>query len=197
MTALEIALARVASHVRTAGFGFALVGGLAISVRAEPRMTRDSDLAVTVADDSEAERLIQTLSGGGYRVTALVEQEFTGRLATVRLVNDADGGLVSDLLFASSGIEPEIVSGAEELDVTPGLRLPVASVGHLIATKLLARDDRLRPIDADDLRALSIEATDDDWRTAAEAVRLIHERGYHRDRDLRAALISLRESGAY
>ena len=37
--------------------------------------------------------------------------------------------------------------------------MPVASTGHLIAMKLLARDDRRRPADYDDLRSLAEVAT--------------------------------------
>ena len=36
---------------RPAGVGFALVGGLAVSARTEPRFTRDLDFAIAVADD--------------------------------------------------------------------------------------------------------------------------------------------------
>ena len=39
-----------------------MVGGLAISVRAEVRFTRDVDIVVLVADDSEAESLTFLLS---------------------------------------------------------------------------------------------------------------------------------------
>ena len=67
--------------------------------------------------------------------------------------------LVLDLLFASCGFENEIVEGADTIVVLPGLSLPIASVGHLMAMKLLARDDRHRPTDADDLRALRAVAT--------------------------------------
>ncbi len=37
------------------GLRWALIGGLAVAVRAEPRFTRDVDLAVAVADDRELE----------------------------------------------------------------------------------------------------------------------------------------------
>jgi hypothetical protein len=63
------------------------------------------------------------------------------------------GGVV-DLLFASSGIEPEIAAAADALDVVPGLAVPTARMGHLIALKVLARDDRTRPQDRVDLPAL-------------------------------------------
>jgi hypothetical protein len=43
------------------GFEWALVGGLAVSARAEPRFTRDVDLAVSVVADRQAEALIREL----------------------------------------------------------------------------------------------------------------------------------------
>jgi hypothetical protein len=71
--------------------------------------------------------------------------------------------MIVDLLFASCGIEPEIAEGAETLEVLPKLLLPVASTGHLIAMKLLSRDDDTRPNDRADLMALAAKADDADW----------------------------------
>ena len=197
MNPLAKSLGRIAGDLEQRGQRFAVVGGLAVSARAEPRLTRDADLVVAAADDASVERLIRDLRAGGYQTDLLVEQEATGRIATVRLTHPLDGGLVVDLLFASSGIEDEIVAHAEELQLTAELALPVASAGHLIATKLLARDDRHRPADADDLRALAEVADDRDWALAQQAVALIAERGYSRGRDLETALQELRSSGAY
>jgi hypothetical protein len=39
-------------------------------------------------------------------------------------------------------------------EIVPGLSQPSATTGHLIAPKLLARDDQTRPQDFMDLRAL-------------------------------------------
>lgn len=58
----------------------------------------------------------------------------------------------------------------------------LAVSGHLIALKLLARDDRLRPQDFDDLKALLREASPEDVGQAREALQLIIERGYNRGR---------------
>ena len=60
--------------------------------------------------------------------------------------------------------------------------MPIATTGHLIALKLLARDDRLRPQDFDDLKALLREASLEDIGQAREALQLIIERGYNRGR---------------
>lgn len=188
MIGLEANLRRVAADLEALDHGFALVGGLAVSTRAEPRFTRDADLAVAVRDDAESERLVHELSQRGFRVIAAVEQEATGRLATARLDPGSADGAVTDLLFASCGVEPEIVAAADHLAVLTDLVLPVASVGHLIAMKVLSRDDRRRPLDADDLRALRQIATEHDWQVAEAAVELIDARGYGRGRDLRAGL---------
>lgn len=198
MNALERSLQTIVGHLRHLDRRFALVGGLAVSARAEPRLTRDADLAVAARDDRDAEALVLDLRSVGYEVAASVEPETTGRLATVRLVpRDHEDRLVTDLLFASSGVEPEIVAAAGEIEVVAGVTVPVATIGHLIAMKLLARDDRQRPTDADDLAALAAVAREDDWSEATTAVRLIGERGFARDRDLVTALEQLRRDGAY
>lgn len=104
---------------------------------------------------------------------------------------DSTGEVVVDLLFASSGVEPEIAAAADRLEILPGLEVPVATVGHLLVTMLLARDDDTRPQDAADLRALRAAAGSDDLNEARTTVALVTERGYARRRDLAAALRDL------
>ena len=197
MSTLVATLRAVAAELESSGERFAVVGGLAVSARAAPRLTRDADIAVAVDDDAHAEALVQRLQTRGFTLIAAVEQQATGRLATARLVRGSADGLVTDLLFASSGIEPEVAAGAERLSILPGLVLPVASVGHLVVMKLLARDDRQRPLDADDLEALRAIATETDWKVAGEAAALVMERGAARGRDLPQLLTVLRVQGAY
>ncbi len=124
----------------------------------------------------------------GYGFYASVEHD-NGRLATIRLRRQVDGvPVLVDLLFASSGIEPEIVQAAENLEIVPGLWLRVATTGHLIALKLLARDDDSRPQDLADLRGLLEAASAADIEEAEAAVRLITQRGFNRERDLLESL---------
>jgi predicted nucleotidyltransferase len=186
---LRDAVRRIHADLRELDVAHALVGGLAVSARTEPRFTRDADLAVAVRSDTEAENLILRLQGRGYRVEAIVEQDAAGRLATVRLAPEAPPHApVIDLLFASSGIEPEVVSAAEPLELLSGLVVPIARPGHLIALKVLSRDDRERPQDVMDLRALLRTASEDDLDLARNALEMIAARGFHRGRDLLAHL---------
>ena len=186
MTRLETALRRAAEGLRAAGLRWAVVGGLAVSARAEPRTTRDVDLAVDVDGDAEAEAALYRLQSHGFTVVSVVEQAARHRLATARLRSSDQRirGILVDLLFASSGIESELVARAEEIEIVPGLSVPVARTGHLLALKALARNDRDRPQDLDDIRALLREATIEDVDEARAAVRLIEERGFARGRRL-------------
>ena len=187
MTALETALRQICGDLTETRHVFALVGGLAVSARTEPRFTRDADIAVAVASDAEAETLVRNLRSTGYEIEAVVEQEAVGRLATARLRRSPEHtSPVIDLLFASSGIEPEIVAGADAIELLPQLRVRVATTGHLIALKVLARDDVTRPQDVADLRMLLRVASAIDITRARAALTLISKRGYHRGRDLDA-----------
>jgi predicted nucleotidyltransferase len=186
MTRLETALRLTAEGLRETRLGWAVVGGLAVSARAEPRTTRDVDIAVAVDGDVEAEVALYRLQVRGFAVVSVVEQAARHRLATARLRSSDQRirGILVDLLFASSGIEPELVERAEEIEIVPGLSVPVARTGHLLALKALARNDRDRPQDLDDIRALLREATIEDLDEARASVRLIEERGFARGRRL-------------
>jgi membrane-bound lytic murein transglycosylase MltF len=131
---------------------------------------------------------VRGLLNRGYRVIALVEHLDAGRLGTARLSAPVAPDVIVDLLFASCGIELEIVAAAEMVQATAGLSLPVASIGHLVAMKLLARDGMRRPQDLFDLVALRPVLSAEDVADAAAAADLITERGFARDRDLRQLL---------
>ena len=108
-----------------------------------------------------------------------------------RLVSHDDTSI--DLLIASSGIEAEVVAAAEQLEVVKQIILPVARVGHLIALKLLSVAPG-RETDHSDLRNLAHVADEVEWQWAHDAVRLVVERGYSRDRDLESDLQKLRRA---
>jgi hypothetical protein len=179
------ALQHVATSLGRSGRGFALVGGIAVTVRSEVRFTRDVDLAVSVRDDADAEQLIFALRDLGYVVTATVEHETRERLATARLRGPS--GVVCDLLFASSGIEEETIVRATLLEVAQGVTVPVARVEELLAMKVLASTKR-RPLDElDFVRLVEFNPGFDEAAVRANLA-LITQRGYSRGEDLTAKL---------
>ena len=84
-----------------------------------------------------------------------------------------------------------MVADAEVLELLPQLQMGVARVGHLIAMKVLSRDDVTRPQDVGDLRALLRVASPDELARARQGLALIAARGFDRGRDLTAELKTL------
>jgi hypothetical protein len=191
-TRLLDALRQIAIALRELHRPFALVGGLAVSIRIEPRFTRDIDLAVAVADDRVAEDVVSGLQARGFRLQLSLEQRALNRLAAVRMTAPAEsaGGIVVDLLFASSGIEADICAAAETLLVAEDLQVPVATAGHLVVMKVLARSDD-RPQDLIDLRGLLRAITPEERARAATAADQIERIGANRGKRLRAEVDAL------
>lgn len=189
----EEALVAICRELAQRGRRFALVGGLAVSVRAEVRFTRDVDLVVCVADDSEAESLTYELRSVGYVPVASVEHEKRHRLSTIRLMSPS--GVKVDLLFASSGIESEIVDNATLVDVGTAGVVPVASAEELLAMKILSMTDARLQDRIDAQRLLQFNPELDVALVREHLVRIV-ERGYSRDQDLEAKLAAvLRDVG--
>ena len=148
-TPVESALRRAIADLNAIKVQWSLIGGLAISVRSVSRFTKDLDFAVAVAGDLEAEDVVHRLRGRGYQPVEVLEQDYVERLSGVRLEHNSSD-VVVDLLFASSGIEGEVVASATRVEVLPQLLAPVATTGHLIALKVLAGRNQ----DLTDLAAL-------------------------------------------
>ncbi len=187
MTELETFLAHVAKRLDSLGTHWAVIGGIAVSSRSEPRFTRDIDIAISVQSDDEAEKITLDFRQSGMSILAMIEQEAKERLATVRLNVAANSEVITDLMFSSSGIEPEVVEAAKVIKVFTNTYAPVAQIGHLIALKVLSKSEA-RFQDSADLQNLLFVADDTERNRAREAVKLITERGYNRGKDLTGEL---------
>ena len=189
-------LQSAAATLRAAETRFALVGGLAVGIRTEPRFTRDIDFAVAVADDVAAERIARYLLTSGYPTASMMTNQRTGRLATLRFLPPLPAGVEPedrpyvDLLFTTSGIEREVVEDAEAYIVERGFVLPVATIPPLMAMKLRAASDR-RKQDYLDLDHLVTRATDAELRRVRVLLRLMLERDPGIEVDLHARFDAL------
>lgn len=83
--------------------------------------------------------------------------------------------------LGETGSKAALVGG---LAVSARAEPRTATRAHLVALKVLARDDRKRPQDWDDLRALLRDASELEVRRARGALELIQVRGYNRGRNL-------------
>ena len=139
------------------GVPFALIGGLAVSFRGQPRATADVDVVLD-ADVETALRIAAELLESPFEplfpgVEEVVERSFILPLRhrTTRLKVDASLGL--------SGFEQAAIARAEYLDL-PGLRAPVVTAEDLLLMKILAG----RPQDEQDASGLvAVRRSDFDW----------------------------------
>lgn len=182
----------VVDLLASTGYRSALVGGLAVSIRARERFTKDVDLAVAVESDAETEELARTLQLRGLELLQVVEQDAKKVIATLRFRHpmDRNADPSIDLLFGASGIESEIVRCATPMQIAKGVSAPVASLAHLIATKVLSEAPN-RPQDVLDLQVLLSAATGNEIEEARKALNLITARGFDRSKDLQACLEQL------
>lgn len=184
-TALLSSLAEVAGELRRREVRFALVGGIAVSLRAEPRFTAHVDLAIAVEGDEQVERLVRDLRVAGFEVRALVERETRGRIATVRLRNRL--GVVVDLIAANSGIEAEVVEAAHPVVIDEAGEIPVATAEDLLAMKVLSTAPH-REQDRLDARNLLLVNRGLDLAKVRSRLEQIASRGFDRGEDLRSKL---------
>ncbi len=192
MIRLSEALIRVETDLRIFGVRWALVGGLAVAVRAQPRQTWDVDVVLAFSEEAEVDQVVRNLRGRGYRdhpTEPMLQDRRTRRVVGVRLLvpSESQSELIVDLLFASSGVEPEIIAAAELLEVFPGVAVPVIRSGHLLALKVLAG----RPKDLMDAGMLLERMSPADLQQTRETLELIDRRGFHQGKDLQLELIKI------
>lgn len=88
-----------------------------------------------------------------------------------------------DLVFATCGIEPEVVAQADDIEVFPGHTVPTASAEALIAMKILSSPPS-RPRDAEDIRAIARTNPGFDAALVVTLLGMIEGRGYARGQEL-------------
>lgn len=184
---LELHSQRAINLLTQLGVRFAVVGGLAVSFQAMERLTKDLDLVVAVQDDQESQKIVFEFSQLGYLTADVFEHEHSKRMATVRMISPGINPMYVDLLFASSGIENEIVDTAEEGHLFSNINVRVATISSLIALKVLsARESRMK--DIVDLQSLLEVASPNDIDSSRRLLDLITARGFDRGKDLQRDL---------
>ena len=192
MSFLFSELRQVATDLHHSGIPWCLVGGLGASVYVEPRTTKDIDIVVSLANQEETDGVKDFLLSKGYQNPQLLMHASPTRRMGWRLFipPSREASIPLDILVAACGIEREIVASAITIEVLPGLTLPVASLGHLIAMKVLSQNKFERLQDRVDLIALLVKATEQDRLVVERSLREISSLGFSGSRDL---FVELRE----
>lgn len=154
---LRTTLADTVHFLEARQVAYALIGGLAVSLRGQPRVTADVDLVIA-ADIGQALALVTALKGTNLKplfddVEEVVEQ------ALILPLRHRQTNVKIDLALGLSGFEQQAIRRAERLPVA-GSMVAVATAEDLIIMKALAG----RAQDEQDLQGLVIAQGDNlDW----------------------------------
>jgi hypothetical protein len=153
----ERLLARLSEGLESAGLDFMLIGGQAVLLHGEPRLTQDIDITLGVGPDALGKVLAAC---EGMELVPLPEdvQSFV-RETFVLPAADTRSGVRVDLIFSTTRYEAQAIERAVRVEVG-GRRVPFASAEDLILHKLFAG----RPRDIEDARGVVLRRRDQlDW----------------------------------
>lgn len=140
----EELLKRLATALNGAGIGYMVIGGQAVLLYGEPRLTRDIDLTLGLGPD-EAERLMSLLPWLELSPLTPHPKEFVQE-TMVLPCQDKISGIRVDFIFSLSSYEQEALGRAKIVKVGD-VEIRFASIEDLIVHKVIAG----RPRDWEDI----------------------------------------------
>lgn len=139
-------LARVAGALEAAKLPYMVIGGQAVLLHGEPRLTRDVDLTLG-AGLERLESLVAAIPGMGLR--ALVSPDEFTRRTLVLPCEDLQSRLRVDFIFSFTPYERQAIERAQSVSIG-GAKVRFASPEDLVVHKILAG----RPRDIEDVRGV-------------------------------------------
>jgi len=134
MEALFESIVTLQQLLRGEGLASAVIGGIAVGVWGEPRVTRDVDLKVLLGRDG-ASRLLEIIKSD---YTALQSEPLQALSRTgILFVRDRLGTRI-DLLLSDTVFDREVVERAVSVEVEPGSTIIVCRPEDLIIYKLIS-----------------------------------------------------------
>jgi hypothetical protein len=126
--------ARLETFLKSQGWRFCFIGGLAVQHWGEPRLTRDIDLSLLTGFGGEASYIDSLL--GAYPARIADARAFA--LARRVLLLRTPGGVGIDISLAALPYEETAVSRAVPIELAPGCVLSLCSPEDLLVMKLFA-----------------------------------------------------------
>ena len=141
---------------------YAIIGGVAVSIRSTPRYTKDVDAVVWVGEEGWIE-FLSHITKRGLRVRADDPIRFA-RQNRLLLLTDEDGVHI-DLSFGALPFEEQMIRNAEPIEVAEGCIASIATAEALVVMKAIA----WRPKDKQDIREIVTINPSLDWDSVIES----------------------------
>ncbi len=171
----EAVLASVARAFKAASVPYMVIGGQAVLLHGEPRLTKDIDITLGVDIDS-LELIKQAAVSAGLKILPEDEQSFVRDTHVLPTVEPGTGIRV-DLVFSSTPYERQAIGRAISVQIG-GEEVMFASAEDVIIHKIFAG----RPRDLEDVRSILLRKPDIDSgyirRWLAEFDRTVPERDF-------------------
>lgn len=146
MEALLRSVSELQRRLSSAGVPSIVIGGVAVAVWGDPRVTRDVDLKVQLTRN-DADRLLHLLASD---YTSLLPDPKNALNRQGMIFMQDSAGTRLDLLLAETPYDLVAVQRGRDVELQPGLSVRVCSPEDLVLYKLIS----IRPRDREDARSV-------------------------------------------
>ena len=143
-------LEKTAQALDAAGIPYMVIGGQAVLLYGEPRLTKDVDITLGVGPERLPD-VLDAVEGLGWRVLSESPQEFVEETLVLPCL-EPEGDIPVDLIVAFSPYEQQAVARAKTVPIGQA-QVRFASLEDLIIHKMIAG----RPRDLADVRTLLLK----------------------------------------
>ncbi len=140
-------LIKIAQTLDKAGIGYMVIGGQAVLLHGEPRLTKDIDITLGV-DATHLPSILTLVDKLKFEILTKNPSDFVKDTMVLPLI-DQSSGVRIDFIFSSSEYEKAAIDRAKEVDIDGGM-VKFASVEDLIIHKIIAGRSR----DIEDFRSI-------------------------------------------
>lgn len=148
-------LERIATVLAKASIPYMIIGGQAVLVYGEPRLTKDIDITLGFGTD-QLDKVRAVVDGLGLRILVSDPQEFVLRTMVLPVIDDHTGIRV-DLIFSISEFEAQAIKRVRVVRIGK-TDVMFCSLEDLIIHKVVAG----RPRDLEDVKVLLLKNPDRD-----------------------------------
>lgn len=132
-----------------------IIGGQAVLVHGEPRLTKDIDVTLGIGVD-EWQRMERVILDSGWQYLIRDVEDFV-KETMVMPVRDSESGIRIDFIFSLSPYERQAIDRAIDIELG-GVTIKFASLEDIVIHKIFAK----RPRDIEDAKSILLKNPDYD-----------------------------------